>query len=165
MKNARAVSLSLALWAFTSLAALAQNAPQEPEGPKSVHVESFLKRLVIGGEVRTRFEFRDPIGYANPVQINGSQDFLHVRVRLDLDAQVTDHVRAFVQIQDQRFAGGEPPGGPGSGNPLLPFSTAFGDAKNTDVHQAFFEIQDCWGEDLDFKGGRFTMCYGSRRFL
>ena len=152
-----------------SLSASAQDTHQaetpKQEEPKGMHVESFVKRLTISGEFRTRFEFRDPLGYANAVQLEESQDLLHIRVRLNFDVQVTDHLRGFVQIQDQRFAGQEPVSVPASGNPLLPFSTASGDGKNTDVHQAYIEIQDMWDEDLDLRIGRFNMCYGSRRLL
>jgi alginate export protein len=171
--NKRTASTSVWFTLGVALSASAQDPPKDApdpgvpkqEAPSTIHVESFVKRLLISGEFRTRFEFRDPLGYANPVQLEENQDFLHIRVRLNFDVQVTDHLRGFVQIQDQRFAGQEPVGGPGSGNPLLPFSTASGDGKNTDVHQAFIEIQDLWDEDLDIKIGRFNMCYGSRRLL
>jgi len=138
-------------------------APQDP--PPATTVESFVKRLTISGEFRARFEFRDPLGYANPIQLEESQDLLHIRTRLNFDAQVTDHVRFFLQIQDQRYAGQEPTSIPAPGNPLLAFSTASGDAKNTDVHQGYMDIQNLWDQDLDLRIGRFAMCYGSRRFL
>jgi hypothetical protein len=138
-------------------------APQDP--PAAIQVESFVKRLTISGEFRARFEFRDPLGYGNPIQLEESQDLLHIRTRLNFDAQVTDHVRFFLQVQDQRYAGQEPTSTPAPGNPLLAFSTASGDAKNTDVHQGYMDIQDLWDQDLDVRIGRFAMCYGSRRFL
>jgi len=167
--NMHTASLSLLFTFGCALAASAQDQPKHEappqEDPKAIHVESFVKRLTISGEFRTRFEFRDPLGYANAVQLEESQDLLHIRVRLNFDVQVTDHLRGFVQIQDQRFAGQEPVSVPASGNPLLPFSTASGDGKNTDVHQAYIEIQDMWDEDLDLRIGRFNMCYGSRRLL
>lgn len=160
---------SLAVWfLLAALPAAAQEPTPTPvptPSPEPGPLHSLAKKTVLSGEVRVRFEWRDPLGYGNGVQLNNDQDFLHIRARINLETQVTEHLKAFVQIQDQRFAGDEPAGPPGSGNPWLPFSTTFGDGENTDVHQAFLEIQDLGGEDLDVRLGRFTMCYGSRRFL
>jgi len=81
----------------------------------------------VGGQVRPRFEFRDPSftggGFA------GEQDaFTSMRARIHVDAQLKQNIRVFAQVQDVRLWGSE------SGT-LVDFN-----ADNFDLHQGYIDL-------------------------
>src|SRR5262245_26479768 len=62
--------------AFAMSAAGQDDSPKQPpkDPPKQSTIETFAQKVKISGEVRTRFEWRDPLGYGNAVQLNNDQD-------------------------------------------------------------------------------------------
>lgn len=102
--------------------------------------------LTILGQVRPRFEVRDPAGAA------GTQQWTSVRTRIGVRALLEDDVWAFVQLQDVRFWGEET-------------GTLSDDAADGfDLHQGFLQI----GRDdspRSLRAGRFEQNYGGQRLI
>lgn len=74
------------------------------------------------GEVRPRFEYRDPVG-------TGADDFTVMRVRAAMDAQVDDELAVFIQLQDVRYWGEET-------NPSGDYT-----ADHLDLHQGYLRYR------------------------
>jgi len=55
-----------------------------------------IQRLEIGGQLRGRFESRDPLP---PTTAGKAMSFTGGRIRVHFDATVNDHVQAYVQVQ------------------------------------------------------------------
>jgi hypothetical protein len=105
--------------------------------------------LKFGGQVRPRFEFRNPLALPD----GDAETFTSMRTRLDLRASMDDNLAAFIQIQDVRLWGSE-------GNTLGDFS-----ANGLDIHQAYIDL----GEAVDggFLGrfGRQEVNFGGQRLI
>lgn len=102
--------------------------------------------VTISGQVRPRYEFRDPVA-------GGLDDFTSMRVRLGVDALIEPGLSVFVQLQDVRIWGEE-------SHPLFDFS-----ADALDLHQGYLRYQ---GEDwswLTTTVGRMEMNLGGQRLL
>ena len=96
--------------------------------------------LKFGGQVRPRFEYRDPLQLPD----GSGESFTSMRTRLDLLASMDDNLSAFIQIQDVRLWGSE-------ANTLTDFS-----ANGLDVHQAYIDL----GRAVD---GGFMGRFGPQR--
>ena len=105
--------------------------------------------LKFGGQVRPRFEYRDPLALPD----GGAETFTSMRTRLDMRASLDDNLAAFIQIQDVRLWGSE-------GNTLGDFS-----ANGLDIHQAYIELGK--GVDGGFMGrfGRQEVNFGGQRLI
>src|SRR5581483_2408754 len=134
----------------TSLAA----SPQEP-APPSPQPEGVFKTLIksvsIDGQIRLRYEYRDPTSYGNVDAQTRSTDLLLSRIRLNFGFAVTDDIDVFVQPQDQRQWGQE--------------ASVLSDERNLDLHQGFVEIRNLFGEPVTVKGGRMELSYGDQRLV
>ncbi|MCI0488198.1 MAG: alginate export family protein [Blastocatellia bacterium] len=106
-------------------------------------------RLEIGGQIRFRPEVR------NNADLNSSisdlDDFTGQRIRLHIKAALSDNVYGFIQFQDSRFWGTEA-------------STASNEG-NTDLHQAYIEVNGFLADPLSLKLGRQEMIYGNERLV
>lgn len=105
--------------------------------------------LKFGGQVRPRFEFRDPLRLPD----GSAESFTSMRTRFDLRAGLEDNVSVFVQIQDVRLWGSE-------ASTLFDF-----DADNLDMHQAYVDLG--LAEDGGFMGrfGRQEVNFGGQRLV
>ena len=105
------------------------------------------QELTFGGQLRPRFETRDP-----GTPDGRAQAFTSLRTRLSVEAAVRPGITAFVQLQDVRLFGEE--------------TSTLGDfdADAFDVHQAWAEL----GTDADLVGlrvGRQEAAYGGERLV
>jgi hypothetical protein len=121
-----------------------------PPPPDSL-VNSLAKRITLGGQIRTRAEYRDPTSYANTLAATRTDRLFLTRIRLNLKFSLTDDIDVFVQPQDERQWGQEP--------------SVLYDDKNFDLHQGFVEVRNLLGEPLSFKAGRMELSYGDQRLV
>jgi hypothetical protein len=124
---------------------------QEPPKQEEGLFRTLAKKVTIGGQVRLRGEYRDPIGYANAAQLDEDDDIYLMRIRLNLTVAVTDDIDVFVQPQDSRTFGEE--------------ATIASNEKNLDLHQGWVEWRNIGGTGLTVKAGRQEMHYGDGRFV
>ncbi len=102
--------------------------------------------LTLGGQVRPRFELRDPVA--------GEADaFTSMRTRANLLAALEDGISIFVQVQDVRLWGEE-------GNTLTDFS-----ADNFDLHQGWVEIRSSTATVFSARAGRQETNFGGQRLV
>ena len=102
--------------------------------------------LTVGGQVRPRFEFRNPSG--------GNWDsFTSMRLRAQVKAQLDRDVSVFVQIQDVRLWGDEI-------HPLFDFN---GDA--IDFHQGYVDFGNLGGSPFSLRAGRQELNLGGQRLI
>jgi hypothetical protein len=113
--------------------------------------KTLVKQFTLGGQIRTRAEYRDPTSYANTVPAHKSDDFILTRIRLNMKFTVTDDIEVFVQPQDQRAWGQE--------------ANILTDERNLDLHQGYFEVKNLFSEPLSIRAGRFEMAYGDQRLV
>lgn len=102
--------------------------------------------ITMTGQVRPRFEFRDPSG-------GGKDESTSMRVRLGMKAVVDPTLTIFVQMQDVRTWGEET-------SPLFDFT-----ADHLDLHQGYLQYR---GESLDWLTttvGRMETNLGGQRLL
>lgn len=102
--------------------------------------------VTIGGQIRPRAEFRDPVG-------GGNDAFTSMRVRVSVTALLPRHVRAFIQVQDVRLLGEE-------GNTLTDFR-----ADNFDLHQGYVEVWNADEGTVGVRIGRQALNFGGQRLV
>jgi hypothetical protein len=129
--------------------------PAASQQPATAPAEGVFKTLIksvsLDGQIRLRYEYRDPISYGNVDAQTRSTDLLLSRIRLNLNFAVTDDIDVFVQPQDQRQWGQE--------------ASVLSDERNLDLHQGFVEIRNLFGEPVTVKGGRMELSYGDQRLV
>jgi hypothetical protein len=125
--------------------------PAPPPTQAETIVKSLAKQITLGGQIRTRAEYRDPTSYANTLAATRSDDLFLTRIRLNFKFSVTDDIDVFVQPQDQRMWGQEP--------------SVLYDDKNFDLHQGFVELRNLLSEPLSIKAGRMELSYGDQRLV
>ena len=101
------------------------------------------------GQIRYRFEMDGKDFNTNTQYTNYSL----LRSRFAAMFAPTDHVSAFIRIQDSRVYGEET-------NTLTD-----GSADKMDVQQAYFHVKDLYGYPWDLKIGRMEAQYGNERLL
>jgi hypothetical protein len=106
------------------------------------------QQLVFGGEVRPRFEVRDPV----PDLTGETREFTSMRTRLSADARLLEDVRAFVQFQDVRVWGEEA----GTTDPM---------ADGLDLHQGWLELGHPERDRFSVRVGRQELSYGGQRLV
>lgn len=147
--------------------ALPQDKPAEPPKPPAdppkieTTLKSLANQITIGGQVRLRAEYRDPIAYNNPAATpkddqHEDADLLLERIRLNLTFALNDQITVFFQPQDQRTFGDEAAAG-------LPAFVS--DETNLDVHQGWVEARDLLTTGLSLKIGRMELSYGDQRLV
>jgi len=102
--------------------------------------------VVLNGQVRPRYEFRDPSG-------DGLDDFTSMRVRFGLDADLEDGLSIFIQVQDVRTWGEE-------SHPLFDYS-----ADNIDLHQGYLRFRGESWSWLTTTVGRMETNFGGQRLM
>ena len=102
--------------------------------------------LQFGGQVRPRFEYRDPKG-------TGRDAFTSMRVRGHLIAALDHVVSVFIQFQDVRTFGEE-------SSTLNDFQ-----ADNLDLHQGYIEVRSSGMTTLSARLGRQEIALGAERLI
>ncbi|MBI4539347.1 MAG: alginate export family protein [Gemmatimonadetes bacterium] len=102
--------------------------------------------VTFGGQVRPRYEFRDPAG-------DGRNDFVSMRVRAHVSAALERQVRVFVQVQDVRVWGEET-------STLADFR-----ADNLDLHQGYVQVGDTGARRVVVRIGRQEATFGEERLI
>lgn len=110
---------------------------------------SIWDNLVIGGEMRLRFEAWNNFTGSFPAADGFSQTLS--RTRFNLLARPGDNLTAFIQFQDSRVWGEEP-------NTLSAID-------NVDLHQAWFEYSAIGDSAFALKVGRMELNYGDQRLI
>ena len=103
--------------------------------------------IKVSGQVRLREQFEDK---SFDTSAAGNQ-FADMRTRVNVEVTVDDNAHGFIQFQDSRIAGA---------NSL---SGTLNDGKNVDLHQAFIQIDNIFGEGWGGKAGRFEFSHGNER--
>jgi hypothetical protein len=125
-----------------------------PQDAPATHTDLFktlIKSVSLDGQIRLRYEYRDPTSYGNSDPQTRSDDQFLTRIRLNMNFAVTDDIDVFVQPQDQRQWGQE--------------ASVLNDERNLDLHQGFAEIRNIFGEPITLKGGRMELSYGDQRLV
>jgi len=105
--------------------------------------------IKLGGQIRTQFQARSDFDFDS--KGGDSLDFTILRTRVTVDADIDDHLRVFVELQDTRFFGIE--------------GSVVGNISGFDIYQAFTEFRDLWDEPFSIYVGRRTMSYGDQRLI
>jgi hypothetical protein len=106
--------------------------------------------MVFGGEIRPRFEVRNPV--VRPWTTVETEDFVSMRTRGSLLVTLPRDVRAFIQLQDVRVWGGDP-------NTMAVQSPGF------DLHQGWIELGHEASAVLSLRAGRQELAYGGERLI
>jgi hypothetical protein len=156
--------LTLLTLFLSATVCLAQDPAKQEELEKKVQdLEKQLLEIKKELQEPGRKEGDTPLGYSSPVNLDSSQWNVVERVRIDLDAKVSENMKVFVELEDARYWGSEPNAIPGA--PFTMFSHSLGNLRNVDMKKGYVQFDKCLGEDLRIQIGRFNMCEGSRRFL
>ncbi len=109
------------------------------------------KSILFGGQVRLRTEYRTVTRYQDAAPRETDEDFTIQRTRLNADARLLDHVRAFVEIQDSRTWGEE--------------LRVLTDTQGVDLHQGFVDFEDLFGSGATLRTGRFELSLWNQRLI
>jgi hypothetical protein len=127
-----------------------------------------IRGLKIGFNMRHRYEFRvDPNGRESgrvgdaPGRDAADQNFMLQRVRLSLDADVNENVRAFIKLQDVRTWGAES---------AVAGSGTVGNLNRVDLNEGYVQLRNLGNlssilENVDVKIGRWQQWYGNHRLI
>jgi len=124
-----------------------------------------LSRFVrFDGQIRFRYEYFDPFGYA-PAQVTTADDAVLMRTRLGALFGLHRHLAARFQIQDSRIWGEE-----GFATSTSPAGSVTTSLDNLDLHQAYVELkhlfEDFAGEDaVSLRVGRQELSFGDQRLV
>ncbi len=156
-------------------AAQAEQALKAEDITGNVYSE-FAKKVKLGGQIRTRAEYangfyqtptsnatlggatRSPNQAAVPHASKGTDDdYVLNQTRIWADADVNEHLRVFIQLQDARVFGAEGStigsAMPGSENSVL------------DIHQGYFDIKKLFDLPLTVRVGRQEIVWGDHRVI
>lgn len=130
----------------------------------------FAKKVKLGGQIRTRAEYANGF-YQTPTN-NGTlpgaagiadrrastdDDYVLNQTRLWVDADVHEHLRVFVQLQDARTFGSEGTtvgyANPGTENSIF------------DLHQGYFDLRYLFALPLTVRVGRQEIVWGDHRVI
>ncbi len=137
----------------------------------------FAKRVKLGGQIRTRAEYANgfyqvPAGGAGYNEVIGGtgitgrsekkdDGYVLNQTRLWADADVNEHLRMFIQLQDSRAWGSE--------GTTVVYAAGASDAgpENSmlDLHQGYFDIRKLFDMPLTVRAGRQEIIWGDHRVL
>lgn len=138
------------------------------------------RKIKLGGEVRARFEsfynfdFKGSPNDTFDDREGSHREITLLRTRLNLDADVNDYLRAYLELQDNRAFGDEDEGNDGGRktgtDPFLNPRGTMGNLGRVDLLQGFLELKSLAPvssalSDLSVKVGRFQMSYGGERLI
>ena len=107
---------------------------------------AWAKDVRFGGQVRPRFEFRDPVA-------QGHDTFVSMRVRAQIEALLDRDVGVLIQFEDVRLWGEE--------------TSTLGDfsADNFDLHQGYMDFKKNEGFRVSTRVGRQEISFGGQRLI
>ncbi|MDO8140848.1 MAG: alginate export family protein [Candidatus Brocadiales bacterium] len=136
----------------------------------------FAKKVKLGGQIRTRAEYANGFyqtptsnatlgGATRPVNQSVAghaaesidDDYVMNQTRLWADADVNEHLRVFIQLQDSRVFGAE-----GS---TVGFASGYNADTTFDVHQGYFDIKKLFDLPLTVRVGRQEIVWGDHRVI
>lgn len=140
----------------------------------------FAKRVKLGGQIRTRAEYANGfyqvptsngtlpgatgIGDRNPdpavvTPASESLDDNYVlnQTRIWADADVNEHLRVFIQLQDARTFGAE--------GTTVGFANTYGENSILDIHQGYFDVRNLFDLPLTVRVGRQEIVWGDHRVI
>lgn len=123
--------------------------PLPNPAPQASAETSKLEHIEVGGQIRFRAEIRQ-----NNDLNSGHSDvwnFVGQRIRFHVRGRLSDKVETYVEFQDSRLWGQE-------------LSTTSND-NLTDLHQAYFHVNDFLKPGLSLRAGRQELAYGSDRLI
>lgn len=104
------------------------------------------KDITLGGQVRPRAEFRDPVGA-------GYDNLVSMRVRAQIAAKLDKNVDVLIQLQDVRLWGEET-------NTLGDFN-----ADHFDLHQGYITLNNINDAPFSIRAGRQAISFGGQRLI
>ena len=137
----------------------------------------FAKKVKLGGQIRTRAEYANgfyqtptnnatlggaarPPNQANPATNAAASiddDYVMNQKRIWADADVNEHLRVFIQLQDARVFGAEGTtvgyANPGAENSIF------------DLHQGYFDLKKLFDLPLTVRVGRQEIVWGDHRVI
>ena len=109
-------------------------------------------QLSIEGQIRLREQLDDKSFDTS----GAANQFADMRTRVNVKVTVDENAHGFVQFKDSRIAGNYT-------QFYAPASGQLNDGKNVDLHQAFIQIDNIFGEGWGGKAGRFEFSHGNER--
>ncbi len=121
------------------------------QGPESHKLLLGGLRLRVSGEIRVRQDVRD--NDYTPADSTGtsSTEFAHMRTRVRFDIDVTNDVRAVIQLQDVRVLGSE--------------GSTVAITGGVDLKRGFISFEDVGTKGVAIDVGRFVLAYGDQRLV
>ncbi|MBE7445391.1 MAG: alginate export family protein [Planctomycetia bacterium] len=157
------------------VAAQADSALKAEDITGNVYSE-FAKKVKLGGQIRTRAEYAN--GYYQVPTNNGTlpgaarppdqskaghasssvdDDYVLQQTRLWADADVNEHLRVFIQLQDARTFG--------AAGTTVGYANANTENSITDLHQGYFDIRKLFDMPLTARVGRQEIVWGDHRVI
>lgn len=130
----------------------------------------FAKKVKLGGQIRTRAEYAN--GYYQVPTSNATldgatgtagrgssydDDYVLNQSRIWADADVNEHLRVFIQLQDARTFGAE--------GTTVGFANGYDENSITDMHQGYFDLRKLFDLPLTVRVGRQEIIWGDHRVL
>ncbi|MEK6621135.1 MAG: alginate export family protein [Planctomycetota bacterium] len=138
----------------------------------------FAKKVKLGGQIRTRAEYANGF-YQTPANngtLGGSvglkytdgattkyrskgidDDYVLNQTRLWADADVNEHLRVFIQLQDARTFGAE--------GTTVGYANSYSENAILDLHQGYFDLKKLFDMPLTVRVGRQEIIWGDHRVL
>ena len=151
MKRNKLKSLSLMAMAALGIAFICGNALAEGIFIQDYLPKAWKDKFKVSAEARYRLEAKDDFDFSQ--RADDTDTFHLLRLRLNLDANISDTLRAFLQLQDSRIFDSL------SANR---YSTAFRD--EFDIRQAYLDIKNLF-KGATLRAGRQELSYGEQRLL
>jgi len=107
------------------------------------------EQIKVSGSIRYRLENQHNFDFDD--NKDKDQEFDLLRTRLNFDVNMTESLRAFIQLQDSRIFGEEP--------------TSTTNTGHIDFHQSYFEAKNIGGSRVGIRFGRQEMAYGKMRLI
>lgn len=150
-------------------AAQAEQAIKAEDIAGNVYSE-FAKKVKLGGQIRTRAEYANgfyqvptsnaTLGGATGIVGRGKStddDYVMNQTRLWADADVNEHLRVFIQLQDARVFGAE--------GTTVGFANPGVENSIFDLHQGYFDIKQLFDLPLTVRVGRQEIIWGDHRVI
>ncbi len=128
----------------------------------------FAKRVKLGGQIRTRAEYANGFYNVPDLTLPGASsavrgaaesvddNYVLNQTRLWADADVNEHLRVFIQLQDSRAFGVE--------GTTVGFA-ADGPNNRIDIHQGYFDVRKLFDLPLTVRVGRQEIIWGDHRVI
>ncbi|MEP9410635.1 MAG: alginate export family protein [Candidatus Brocadia sp.] len=150
-------------------AAQAEQAMKAEDIAGNVYSE-FARKVKLGGQIRTRAEYANGF-YQTPTNnatLGGAagiagrvkstdDDYVLNQTRLWADADVNEHLRVFIQLQDARTFGAE--------GTTVGFANPGVENSIFDLHQGYFDIKKLFDLPLTVRVGRQEIVWGDHRVI